>query len=230
VTGRTERRIRMRGERIRSAAFVYNSAQASQGMRVRRYKVEKPPGDITLLLTELQAGDPAAESRLVPLVYSELRRVARRHMRGERADHTLQPTALVHEAYVRLVGQREVRWRSRAHFFGVAAQLMRRILVDHARAHKAAKRGGSRPEVSFDEALVFAEEKGADLLAVDEALARLTRQDPRQGRIVELRFFAGLTEEEAAEVIGVSARTIKRDWNVARAWLYNELSKGTASV
>jgi RNA polymerase sigma factor (TIGR02999 family) len=192
--------------------------------------VQESPGDITLLLTELQAGNRAAESKLVPLVYDELRRLARRYMRGERAEHTLQPTALVHEAYLRLIGQRDVEWQNRAHFFGVAAQLMRRILVDHARARKAEKRGGSAPKVSLDETLVFTEAKGADLLALDEALTRLTERDPRQGRIVELRFFGGLTEDEAAEVLGVSTRTVKRDWNVARAWLYKELSKSAISA
>ncbi|MGO8793159.1 MAG: sigma-70 family RNA polymerase sigma factor [Terriglobia bacterium] len=185
-----------------------------------------PPGDITLLLTELQVGNRAAESKLVPLVYDELRRLARRYMRGERADHTLQPTALVHEAYLRLLGQRDVQWQNRAHFFGVAAQLMRRILVDHARAHRAEKRGGDEPKVTLDTVFVFTEAKGADLVAVDEALTRLTERDPRQGRIVELRFFGGLTEEEAAEVLGVSTRTVKRDWKVARAWLYKEVVRG----
>jgi RNA polymerase sigma-70 factor, ECF subfamily len=186
------------------------------------------PGHITLLLTELRAENREAESRLVPLVYDELRRMARRHMRGERADHTLQPTALVHEAYLRLVDQREVRWRNRAHFFGVAAQLMRRILVDYARANKAEKRGGDVAKVPLEEALVFTEKGGPALLALDEALSRLHEFDPRQGRIVELRFFAGLTEEEIAAVLGVSARTIKRDWNIARAWLYKEINKTAA--
>jgi RNA polymerase sigma factor (TIGR02999 family) len=161
----------------------------------------------------------------MPLVYSELLRAARRYMRGERPDHTLQPTALVHEAYLRLVGQREIAWQNRAHFFGVAAQLMRRILVDHARARQAEKRGGDVGMVPLEEAMVFKEEGGPALLALDQALTRLNQFDPRQGRIVELRFFGGLTEEEIAAVLGVSARTIKRDWNVARAWLYNEINK-----
>ena len=184
------------------------------------------PGDITLLLAELQAGDAAAESRLVPLVYDELRRLARRYMRAERVDHTLQPTALVHEAYLRLAGQRKTSWQNRAHFFGVAAQLMRRILVDHARARQAEKRGGSDANVTFDEALVLKPAQNPDVLALDEALMRLAERDPRQSRIVELRFFGGLTEEEIAEVLGISPRTVKRDWTVARAWLYKEISKG----
>ena len=183
------------------------------------------PGDITILLSGLRAGDKSAESKLMPLVYSELLRAARRYMRGERPDHTLQPTALVHEAYLRLVGQREIAWQNRAHFFGVAAQLMRRILVDHARARQAEKRGGDVGMVPLEEAMVFKEEGGPALLALDQALTRLNQFDPRQGRIVELRFFGGLTEEEIAAVLGVSARTIKRDWNVARAWLYNEINK-----
>jgi RNA polymerase sigma factor (TIGR02999 family) len=186
----------------------------------------RAPGDITLLLAELRAGNRSAESRLLPLVYDELRRVARHYMRAERRDHTLQPTALVHEAYMRLAGQRDVDWQNRAHFFAVAAQLMRRILVDHARAHKAEKRGGTEPKIELGEGLALTEEKATELLAVDEALTRLAECDPRQARIVELRFFGGLSEEEAAEVLGVSARTVKRDWSVARAWLFKEINKG----
>lgn len=188
--------------------------------------VAQSPGEITALLTELQAGNRSAESRLVPLVYDELRRLARGYMRGERPDHTLQPTALVHEAYLRLIGQRGIAWQSRAHFFGVAAGLMRRILVDHARAHRAEKRGGHELKITLDEALVFTEEKSTELLAVDEALNRLTERDARQGSVVELRFFGGLSDEEAAKVLGISTRTVKRDWHVARAWLYKEISKG----
>jgi RNA polymerase sigma-70 factor, ECF subfamily len=189
-------------------------------------RLADPPGDITVLLSELRAGNRSAESKLMPLVYSELRRVARRYMRSERPDHTLEPTALVHEAYLRLVGQREINWQNRAHFFGVAAQLMRRILVDHARARKAEKRGGHEPRLALDEGLAFTEEKSAELLALDEALTRLSQRDPRLGRAVELRFFAGLSEEEAAEVLGISTRTVKRDWQTARAWLYKEIRKG----
>ncbi len=185
-----------------------------------------PPGDITILLAELRAGDRSAESKLMPLVYYELRRLARRFMRAERPGHTLQPTALVHEAYLRLAGQREITWQNRAHFFGVAAQLMRRILVDHARARQAEKRGGHEQRVSLDEALEYTEGKAGDLVALDGALDRLAERDPRQGRVVELRFFAGLTEKEAAEVLGISVRTVKRDWHVARAWLYKEIKKG----
>lgn len=185
--------------------------------------MDRGPGDITILLAELRAGNRSAESRLLPLVYDELRRRARRYLRAERPDHTLQPTALVHEAYLRLAGQNGVDWQNRTHFFAVAAQVMRRILVDHARAHKAEKRGGHEPRIALEEGLAFTEEKSAELLALDEALARLAERDPRQARVVELRFFGGLSEDEAAEVLGISTRTLKRDWSVARAWLYKEV-------
>jgi len=180
-------------------------------------------GEITELLAELRAGNRSAESKLMPLIYHELRRLAARYMAQERTDHTLQPTALVHEAYLRVIDQRHVKWQNRAHFFGVAAQQMRRILVDHARAHRSKKRGGSQEKVALDEALIYSRDKSGELLAVDEALSRLAERDARQARIVELRFFVGLTEEESAEVLGISARTVKRDWNVARAWLYKEI-------
>ena len=187
--------------------------------------MDRAPGDITILLAELRAGNRSAESRLLPLVYDQLRRQARRYMRAERSDHTLQPTALVHEAYLRLAGRRGVEWQNRAHFYAVAAQVMRRILVDHARARQAEKRGGHEPRIELGEGLAFTEEKGAELLAVDEALTRLAKRDPRQARVVELRFFGGLSEDEAAEVLGISTRTLKRDWSVARAWLYKEINK-----
>jgi len=185
-------------------------------------------GEITRLLTKLKGGNRQAESELVPLIYGELRRLARGYMRRERPDHTLQATALVHEAYLRLMEEQAVDWQGRAHFFAVAAQLMRRILVDHARARQAAKRGGDAPRISLEEDFVYAEEKSGGLVDLDEALARLAELDPRQSRIVELRFFGGLSVEETAEVLGISARTVKRDWNVARAWLYKEISKPEA--
>jgi len=181
-------------------------------------------GEITQLLIQVTQGNHEAESRLIPLIYDELRRLARHYMRQERPDHTLQATALVHEAYLRLTRQKDANWQNRAHFFGVAAQLMRHILVDHARAHRAGKRGGHEQKVSLDEALAFTEDNSERVLAIDEALARLAERDPRLGRIVELRFFAGLTEEEVAEVLGVSPRTVKRDWQVAKAWLRGALS------
>lgn len=183
------------------------------------------PQEITQLLVEIRKGNRAAESKLMPLVYQELRKLARRYMRLERRDHTLQTTALVHEAYVRLVDQRHVSWQNRAHFFAVAAQIMRRILVDHARAHQAAKRGGTDRGISLDDTMVFTEEKASDILVLDEALTRLSERDRRQCRIVELRFFGGLTEEEAAEALGISVRTVKRDWRIAKAWLYHQVSK-----
>jgi len=179
--------------------------------------------DVTLLLSTLTRGDEAAASKLIPLVYDELRRLAASYMRREHEGHTLQATALVHEAYLKLVEQRSVTWQSRAHFFGVAAQLMRRILIDHARGHLRQKRGGEHKKVSLDEAFVFSEQKSAELLAVNDALELLARVDSRQARVVELRFFAGLSVEEAAEVLGVSPKTVKRDWSVAKAWLYAEL-------
>ena len=184
-----------------------------------------PPGEITQLLVRARNGDRQAESELVPLVYDELRRLARRYMRQEPPDHTLQATALVHEAYLKLVEQREIAWQNRAHFFGVAAQLMRRILVDHARARLAQKRGGSRQKISLDVAVAFSPDQSEQFLALNEALDRLSQLDARQGRIVELKFFGGLTDEEVAEVLRMSSRTVKRDWSVARAWLFREISR-----
>lgn len=182
------------------------------------------PGEITQLLQQLSHGNREAETRLVPLVYEELRRLAIRYMRGERPDHTLQPTALVHEAYLKLIDQRRVTWQSRAQFYCVAARLMRRILIDHARDVKAVKRGGGH-KAPLEDCLVYAEERPDELVAIDEALSRLTDQAPRQCRVVELRFFGGCSEEEIAKILEVSVRTVKRDWRVARAWLFAELSK-----
>jgi RNA polymerase sigma-70 factor, ECF subfamily len=179
--------------------------------------------DVTILLAELTKGNEGAASRLIPLVYAELRRLAASYMRRERSDHTLQPTALVHEAYLKLVQQRSVDWQSRAHFFGIAAQVMRRILVDHARGHLREKRGGGQRPVAMDEALVFAPEQSDELLKLDQALERLTKLDPRQGKIVELRFFGGLTVEQTADLLGISPKTVKRDWSMAKAWLHGEL-------
>ncbi len=181
--------------------------------------------EVTLLLSALTRGDDGAASKLIPVVYDELRRLAGGYMRRERVDHTLQATALVHEAYLKLVEQRSVNWQSRAHFFGVAAQLMRRILIDHARGHSRKKRGGEQKKVALDEAFVFSEQQADELLAVDESLDRLAKIDPRQSRVVELRFFGGLSVEESAEVLGVSPKTVKRDWSVAKAWLYADLKE-----
>jgi RNA polymerase sigma-70 factor, ECF subfamily len=180
--------------------------------------------DITALLAGVGTGNRDAEEHLIAGVYRALHRMAARHMRRERPDHTLQPTALVHEAYVRLLGQHGGRWENRAHFFGVAAQVMRRILVDHARKRKTARRGGGQWRVSLDGDPALCTLQADALIALDEALTRLGELDPRQRRIVELRFFAGLTEEEIGRILGVTSRTVKRDWRVAKAWLYNELT------
>ena len=179
--------------------------------------------DITALLGGWALGDPSALNQLLPLVYGELRRIAARQLRGERTGHTLQPTALVHEAYLRLVDQRHVDWRNRAHFFGAAAQVMRRILVDHARRHKAGKRGDGVPCVSMAEAIDVAASSEIPVLALDSALDRLEEVDPGLARLVELRVFSGLTIEESAEVLKVSASTAKREWRTAKAWLKREL-------
>ena len=178
---------------------------------------------VTRLLQEWGGGDRGALDRLIPFVYEELRRQAARHLRRERSGHTLQTTALVHEAYLRLVDQKGARWQNRAHFYAIAAQLMRRILVDHARKRRAAKRGGSDLRVTLNQASDPAGGPEVDVLAVDEALTRLAALDPQQSRVVELRFFSGLTVEETAEVLGISPRTVKRDWNVAKAWLHREI-------
>jgi RNA polymerase sigma factor (TIGR02999 family) len=181
--------------------------------------------DVTLLLSALTRGDQGAASKLMPVVYDELRRLAGAYMRRERVDHTLQATALVHEAYLKLVEQRSVNWQSRAHFFGIAAQLMRRILIDHARGHSRQKRGGDEKKVSLDEAFVLSEQQADELLAVDDSLNQLAKIDPRQAKVVEMRFFGGLSVEEAAEALGVSPKTVKRDWSVAKAWLYADLKE-----
>jgi RNA polymerase sigma-70 factor (ECF subfamily) len=180
--------------------------------------------DITRLLVDWSNGDQAALDKLLPLVNDELRRLARRYMRRESPGHTLQTSALINEAFLRLIDQQRVRWQNRAHFFGVAAQLMRRVLIDHARSHRYAKRGGGALKVSLDEAAAVTEARAAELLAVDEALEKLTKMDARKGRIVELRFFGGLTEVETAEVIGVSLPTAQREWRAAKAWLRRMLT------
>ena len=185
--------------------------------------MERAPQDVTVLLAEVTKGDQQAASKLVPLVYDELRRLAGRHMRRERADHTLQATALVHEAYLKLVQYPSLDWQNRAQFFGIAARVMRHILVDHARGHGREKRGAGQQAVSLEEALVFSPVKSVELLKLDESLERLTKLDPRQGRIVELRFFGGLTVEETAHVLGISPKTVKREWSVAKAWLHGDL-------
>ena len=185
-----------------------------------------PTHEVTRLLVAWGEGDRAALDRLMPLVYGELRRLARHYMSRERPGHTLQTTALVNEAYLRLVGQEEMRWENRAHFFGIAARLMRQILVDHARGRQAAKRGGGQFRLSLSKVDRAAPGPDVNLLALDEALGRLEAIDPQKSRVVELRYFGGLGIEETAEVIGVSPATVKRDWSIARAWLRCELGDG----
>ena len=182
------------------------------------------PESVTQLLVDWSKGDEKALEKLMPVVYDELRRLARNYLRRERPDHTLQPTALVNEAYLRLVDQRTARWQNRAHFYGVAAQLMRRILVDHARQHQAGKRGGrDQQKLSITRADRMARQSEIDLLALHEALNELAAIDPQQSRIVELKFFGGLSIEETAEVLGVGHATVERDWKMARAWLRRQL-------
>jgi len=185
----------------------------------------EPGGDVTRLLGQLRAGNQAAADQLVPLIYDELRRIAGAQMRQERVGHTLQATAVVHEAYMRLAGEQEIEWQSRAHFFAIAAKTMRRVLRDYARQHNAGKRGGeSARKVDIDAELLIGHDRFEEVVALDEVLERLSAMDPEQGRIVELRFFAGLNVDETAEVMGISPRTVKREWRLAKAWLDRELS------
>jgi RNA polymerase sigma factor (TIGR02999 family) len=183
--------------------------------------------EVTQLLLDWSKGDKAALDKLVPVVYQELRRLARHYMRRERPGHTLQTSALVNEAYMRLVDYRHMRWQSRAHFFAVAAQAMRRILVEHARKRHFAKRGAGGVKVSFDEAAIVSQEQASDLVALDDALTSLETMDPRKARIVELRYIGGLNIEETAEVLDISPATVQREWRAAKAWLYREIQEGT---
>jgi RNA polymerase sigma factor (TIGR02999 family) len=183
------------------------------------------PAEITRLLIDWRGGDPAALEQLIPLVHEELRRLARRHMAHERVGHTLQATALVNEAFVRLIDVRQVKWQDRAHFFAMSSRLMRRILVDFARSKGYQKRGGGAQKVSFDEALLVAREPGQDLVALDDALTALAAFDGRKAQVVEMRFFGGLSVEETAEALNVSVDTVMRDWKLAKAWLLRELKQ-----
>jgi RNA polymerase sigma factor (TIGR02999 family) len=184
---------------------------------------ERPEQELTALLRDWARGDNCAQEKAGAVIYGELRRLAQQYMRRERSDHTLQATALVHEAYVRLVGQR-TEWKSRAHFFAVAASMMRRILVDHAKEHGALKRGAGLAKVPLDEALTVSAEPAGYLVALNDALSSLEKIDPQRSQIVELRYFGGLSNEEAAELLGISTATIQRQWAGARAWLYHELN------
>jgi RNA polymerase sigma factor (TIGR02999 family) len=186
--------------------------------------------NVTKLLVQWSGGDPEALDALIPLVYQELRRVARYYLKQEKQSHTLSSTALVHEAYLRLVNQKDVTWQNRAHFFGVAAQMMRRILVDHARHHGYAKRGGGVLTLALEEALATPQRRELNLVALDDALDSLAKLDDRQRRMVELRFFGGLSIEETSEVLGVSVPTVKREWASARAWLFREISRGSCDA
>ena len=203
-------------------------------MRGLTRKTTRPPGralmttpsqqEVTQLLLDWGGGDRAALEKLLPLVYEELRRMAHRYMNRERPGHTLQTTSLVNEAYLKLCDQTRVRWQNRAHFFAIAAQTMRRILVDHARAQGRAKRGDGAPALSLDEGAQLSPSKAAELIALDDALTSLARLDERRSRVVELRFFGGLSNEAIAEVLDISPNTVTRDWNMARAWLYKEVA------
>jgi RNA polymerase sigma factor (TIGR02999 family) len=199
--------------------LVHCSCMQAQGSR-----------DVTQLLVNWSQGDKEALNELMPLVYEELRRLAKSYLRRERSDHTLQGTAVVHEAFLRLIDQNRVQWQSRAHFFGVAAQMIRHILVDHARAALAGKRGGGAAKLSLDEAIAVSGPKDVDLIRLDDALKDLARLDQQQGKIVELRYFGGLTIEETAEVLGISPATVKRDWVIAKAWLHRNLTASPAGV
>ena len=181
------------------------------------------PATVTALLNELAAGDQEAAAKLVPLVYAELHRLAAGRLRHERPDHTLQATALVHEAYVKLAAQKDIKWQNRAQFFGVASQVMRRILVDYARGQQRVRRGGKQQKVSVDDVLLVSPDRTEEVLTVHESLSRLEKLDARQARIVELRYFGGLTVEETAEVVGISTKTVIRELKVAKAWLYGDL-------
>jgi RNA polymerase sigma factor (TIGR02999 family) len=185
----------------------------------------RPAPNITQLLIAWRAGDEHALEALAPVIHQELHRAAHRYMAGERPGHVLQTTALVNETYLRLVDWQNVHWQNRAHFFGVAAQAMRRILVDHARSRNYLKHGGGARQVSLDEAATLAEERAAELIALDEALRELAKMDERKSRVVELRYFGGLSVEETAEALGVSIPTVTRDWNTAKAWLLREMTK-----
>ncbi len=187
------------------------------------------PPNVTELLVAWNEGDEAALEQLMPVVYDELRRLARRHLAGERGER-LQTTALVHDAYLRLVDQRAVRWQNRAHFYAIAARMMRRILIDHARARVTDRRGGGAPHVALDQAAEVSSERADQLVALDDALQRLAEVDPRKSRVVELRFFGGMSVEETAEVLGISNATVMRDWSTAKAWLHRAIETGATDA
>lgn len=205
---------------LRSGVIIRHAAGGGNGNEMR----ESSPEDVTKLLVAWSQGEQSALDKLIPLVYDELHRLAKRQMGHERAGHPLQTTALVNEAYLRLIEASQVGWQNRAHFFAVSAQLMRRILVDFARSRKRVKRGGDVRQVSLDEAIEVSEERESDLVALDDALSALAAIDPRKSKVVELRFFGGLSVEETAEVLNISTETIMRDWKFAKSWLLREMT------
>src|SRR5205085_5950867 len=207
---------------VQSDAPLPGSSSQSLG---RRHRVEPVSPDVTSLLKKLADGNQEAAGELIPVIYQELRRLAVGHLRHERPNHTLQPTALVHEAYIKLAAQRNAGWQSRAHFFAIASTLMRRILVDYARRQMRAKRGGKQPKLSLENVVLAAPDRPDKMLVLDECLTRLEQLDARQSRIVELRYFGGLTVEEAAGILGVSPTTVRREWTSAKAYLYGELKQ-----
>ena len=195
---------------------------------IKALLMKSPEKSVTQLLIEWRDGDATALDRLIPLVYDEMRRLARSYMRRERREHTLQTTALINEAYIRLVDHKGMRWENRAHFYAVAAQAMRRVLVDHARSLRYTKRGGDATIVGLDEAAIVAQEHAAEIVALDEALTELSAIDPRQSRVVELRYFGGMSVDETAEVLGISGVTVMRDWRAAKAWLLRAITRDHA--
>jgi RNA polymerase sigma-70 factor, ECF subfamily len=214
------------GRQFRNSVFMEQNRERGEVSSVDSGTTDLPSeGEITQWLAACKVGDPAAIESLLPLVYNELHRQAVSFFSRERAGHTLQPTALVHEVYLRLRNQRQVHWQNRAQFFAIAAQLMRRILVSHARARQAAKRGGADQPITLDESVASAPQRDVNLLALDDALKKLETIDPEKSRMVELRFFSGLSVPETAEVMGVSPRTVDRQWQTAKAWLYREISE-----
>ena len=216
-----------RENRVNCVMSAKDTSRARSQKPFEESPTHEGPGELTALLRAWGRGDLHARDELLPLVYEELRRRAAAYLRRERADHTLQPTALIHEAYMRLVGQQRVAWQNRAQFFGVAGRMMRRILVDHARAQQAAKRPAAAMKVTLDERIGQIEPMDCDLLLLNQALSELTAFDPRQAQIVELRYFGGLAEHEVAEVLAISRSTVTREWQTARAWLYRRLTSGS---
>jgi RNA polymerase sigma factor (TIGR02999 family) len=212
------------GTREGGGKWASLSAQTVSPLLNSGHQMATPPADVTKILQDWSQGNASALERLIPLVFEDLRQIAGRLFQRESDGHTLQPTALVNEVYLRLMGQRKIHWQNREQFFGVAGLLMRRILVDYAKGRQAAKRGSGAPRVPLDETIAVPEMRGLDVVALDEALSRLAEVDPRQGRIVEMRFFMGLSHEEIAEVLEISVTTVKREWKTARLWLYRELT------